>query len=230
MPASSFYPRSSWLAVGHQLDTGSQIVAPFRATTRTRDAMHVVQLLLIGLGVRCLVACSVPETAATPREETGQNERDIRRERTVDRQRERMQRQILSDVRALKDSRKARSGGTEPASARTPEPVAYKLLIFGGASHEVYLGCLCEEQEPESAFNLTGEFGSDLSENSMHNKFAPYGSNDADTSACNPAATHPPSVVASDGTSLGLLTLNTSLKKRILAPSVAGWLARMCSF
>ncbi len=190
---------------------------------------RVVQWLLIGLGVRCLVACSVPEAAATPREETGQSERDIRRERAVDHRRERMQRQILSDLRALKDSRNVSSGGTEPASDQTREPAAYKLLIFGGASHDVYLGCLCEGQEPESAFNLTGEFGSDLSENSMHNKFAPYGSNSADTSACNPAASHPPSVVASDGTSLGLLTLNTSLKKRIVTPSVDGWLARMCS-
>ncbi len=190
---------------------------------------RVVQLLLIGLGVRCLVACSVPEAAATPREETGQSEQDIRRERAFDRRRERMQKQLLTDLRALKDGRNAASGGTEPASDETAEPAAYKLLIFGGASHEVYLGCLCEGQESESVFNRTGEFGSDLSENSLLNKFAPYGSNSADTSACNPAATHPPSVVASDGKSLGLLTLNTSLKKRIVTPSVTGWLARMCS-
>jgi hypothetical protein len=189
---------------------------------------RVVQLLLIGFGVRCLVACSVPEAAATPPKETGQGERDIRREqRAVDRRRERIQKQILSDLRALKESRNAPSGVTESASDQTPEPATYKLLIFGGASHEVYLGCLCEGQD--SVFNLTGEFGSDLSENSMRNKFAPYGSNSADTSACNPAATHPPSVVASDGKSLGLLTLNTSLKKRIVTPSVASWLARMCS-
>ncbi|HWZ88894.1 MAG TPA: hypothetical protein VNW92_08590 [Polyangiaceae bacterium] len=189
---------------------------------------RVVQLLLMGFGVGCLVACSVPETAATSRNETGQGERDIRREqRAVERRRERIQKQILSDLRALKDGRNAPGGGTEPASDQTAEPAAYKLLIFGGASHEVYLGCLCEGQE--SVFNLTGEFGSDLSENSVRNKFAPYGSNSADTSACNPAATHPPSVVASDGESLGLLTLNTSLKKRIVTPSVTDWLTRMCS-
>ena len=92
------------------------------------------------------------------------------------------------------------------------------------------MGCLCEGQESESVFNLTGEYGSDLSENSMRNKFGPYGTNSADTSACNPDATHPPTVVASDGQSLGLLTLNPSLKKRIVTPSVADWLARMCSF
>jgi hypothetical protein len=195
--------------------------------------MHtrVVQLLLIGLAVRCLVACSVPEAATPPRKETGQIERDIRREeRAVDRRRKRIQRQILSDLRALKNEQKAESGGAEPAAAQTPEPATYKLLIFGGSSHEVYLGCLCEGQESESVFNLTGEYGSDLSENSMRNKFGPYGTNNADTSACNPDATRPPTVVASDGQSLGLLTLNPSLKKRIVTPSVADWLARMCSF
>lgn len=192
---------------------------------------RVRRLLLLGLGVRCLVACSIPEATATPRHETGQRERDIRRDqRAVDRRRERIQKQILSDLRALKDSRDAPSGGTEPASERTPSSTAYKLLIFGGDNHEVYLGCLCEGQESDSIFNLTGEYGSDLSDNSMRNKFGPYGSNSADTSACSPGATHPPSVVASDGKSLGLLTLNTSLKKRIVTPSVADWLARMCSF
>jgi hypothetical protein len=34
--------------------------------------------------------------------------------------------------------------------------------------------------------------------------------------------------VTSDGKSLGLLTINPSLKKRITAVSVADWLARMC--
>jgi hypothetical protein len=188
---------------------------------------RVVQLL-VGFGVGCLVGCSVPEAAVTPRKETGHGERNIRREqRAAERRRERIQKQVVSDLRALKDGRNAPSGGTEPASEQTPEPAAYKLLIFGGASHEVYLGCLCEGQE--SVFDLAGEFGSDLAENSVRNKFAPYGSNSADTSACNPAATHPPSVVASDGESLGLLTLNTSLKKRIVTPSVTAWLARMCS-
>lgn len=192
---------------------------------------RVVQLLLFGFGVRCLVACSVPEAPVTPRKETGQIERDLgREERAVDRRRKRIQRQILSDLRTLKNEQKAQSGGTEPATDRTPEPAAYKLLIFGGSSHEVYLGCLCEGQESESVFNLTAEYGSDLSENSMRNKFGPYGTNNADTSACNPDATHPPTVVASDGQSLGLLTLNPSLKKRIVTPSVADWLARMCSF
>ncbi len=100
--------------------------------------------------------------------------------------------------------------------------------MFGGASHEVYLGCLCDNDQPESVFNLSGEYGSGLSRVSLRNKLAPYGSKHEDTSVCNAHATHPPSVVASDGRALGLLTLNASLKKRIAAPSVTDWLARLC--
>jgi hypothetical protein len=191
-----------------------------------------VRLLLIGFGLRCLFACSVPEaTAPAPSKETVQNDHDLKREqRALDRRARRAQRQIVTDLRTLKESREPSSGTTEPASTKTPDPAAYKLLVFGGTSHEVYLGCMCDPKEAESVFNLTGEFGSDVAENSLRNKFAPYASNSADTSACNPAATHPPSVVASDGKSLGLLTLNTQLKRRITVPSVADWLTRMCSF
>ena len=71
---------------------------------------RVVQSLLFGFGVRCLVACSVPEAAAAPHKETGPIERDVGREqRTVDRRRKRIQRQILSDLRALKNGQKAQS-------------------------------------------------------------------------------------------------------------------------
>ncbi len=189
---------------------------------------RVVRLLLILLGVRGLAACSVPEAAAVPNKSEAQRDHQIEREqRALDRRRLRLQRQMLSDLRALRESR---DGATEQVSDHPSEHAEYRLLIFGGASHEVYLGCLCDAENPESVFNLTGEFGSDLSQNSMRNKFAPYGSNNEDTSACSATATHPPSVLASDGKSLGLLTLNPSLKRRISVPSVAGWLARMCSY
>jgi hypothetical protein len=100
--------------------------------------------------------------------------------------------------------------------------------VFGGAKHEVFLGCLCDEQHTDSVFNLLGPHGSDDSQTSIRNKFAPYGSNYDDTSACNANATHPPVVLDSDGKTLGLLSLNASLKKRITSPSVTDWLGRMC--
>lgn len=194
--------------------------------------MHrrVARLLLVGLAIHGPVACSVPEAAAPAHHEAAATPRAAPREQsTVERRRLRVQRQILSELRELKESRdNVAAGATEPARARSAEPGAYRLLVFGGAGHEVYLGCLCEGQDTESVFNLMGEFGSASSANSMRNESGPYGSQRADTSPCNPSATRPPSVVASDGRALGLLTLNTSLKKRIIGPAVVGWLARMC--
>jgi hypothetical protein len=196
--------------------------------------MHtgLAHLLLIISGVRCLAGCSLQEAAAAPGDgaaQTTQHDRAIALEqRTLDRRRLELQTQVLSDLQRLHEDRGASTGPTVQASDDAPKSAAPKLLIFGGASHEVYLGCLCEGKNPESVFNLAGEFGSNLSTTSMRNKFAPYGSNHEDTSACSAKALHPPSVVASDGKALGLLTMNASLKKRISAPSVTDWLARMC--
>ena len=190
--------------------------------------MHTgaVRLLLILASIHSLLGCSLPEAAAAPSKGPAEGGHEAERKQLArDHRRLELQKQVLSDLRKLRGDREASSAASSEDTPQSAEP---KLLIFGGASHEVYLGCLCEEHSPESVFNLMGEFGSDLSATSMRNKFAPYGSNFEDTSACNAAAQHPPSVVASDGKSLGLLTLNASLKKRIAAPSVADWLARMC--
>jgi hypothetical protein len=121
-------------------------------------------------------------------------------------------------------------GGAEPA--RDDQPVAtadYDLLVFGGPLGEAFLGCLCDPNRPDSVFNMIGEHGSDLSPSSLRNKFSPYGSNYDDTSACNAEATHPPLVATSDGKSIGLLTVNPALKRRITTPSVADWLTHMCT-
>jgi hypothetical protein len=192
--------------------------------------MHTgfARLLLIVSSVRCLAGCSLQETGAVAAHATQRDTEIALEQRAIDRRRLNLQNQVLSDLQKLHEDQGASTGPTVQASDAAPNAAQPKLLIFGGASHEVYLGCLCEGKNPESVFNLAGEFGSGLSTTSMRNKFAPYGSNHGDTSACNESARHPPSVVASDGKSLGLLTLNGSLKKRISAPSVSDWLARMC--
>ena len=97
-------------------------------------------------------------------------------------------------------------------------------VTFGLVNIPVELHPAVEDNTPR--FRMLHK--TDLSPISMRNKFSPYGSNYDDTSACNAAATHPPLIVTSDGKSLGLLTVNTSLKKRIDTPSVTDWLARMC--
>lgn len=191
----------------------------------------VARVLSNMLGVGYLAACAVQEPAAAPAEHTalGDGEDNAQSElRALERRRLQLQTQLLGELRKLRESRQASTGAAEPAADTDPAE-ENKLLVFGGASHEVFLGCLCEEQDRDSVFNMTGEFGSELSSTSLRNKFAPYGSDHDDTSTCNAAASRPPLVVTSDGKSLGLLTMNPSLKKRITAPSVADWLARMCS-
>jgi len=185
------------------------------------------------LAIGCVVGCSPPEppaSAAAPGQTDAQRDRQIARDqRALDRRLQKLEKQALSDLRKLRESRQASTGDAPPARDDDAEPAAdYELMILGGPKHEVFLGCLCDEKRPDSVFNMLGEHGSHTSPTSIRNKFAPYGSNYDDTSACNAAAGHPPVVMSSDGKSLGLLSLNASLKRRIKAPSVADWLARMC--
>ena len=190
----------------------------------------VTRCLLLSLSVAVFAGCAGSDATA-PRanaaasaqaddddELDGESaEHAERQRRALERRNHRLQKQLLSDMQRLLNER----GG-----AASDEPP--KLLVFGGKHHEVYLGCLCDRHQADSVFNLAGEYGSDASATSLRNKFTPYGSITEDTSVCNAAASRPPSVVASDGKSLGLLTVNPALKKRIDVPSVADWLARMC--
>jgi hypothetical protein len=178
-----------------------------------------------------LCGCSPPEPAAAPDPAPrAEHARDLEREqRELEQRRLKLQAEVLTELAKLRQSRQASTGAPQTAHDESPPPGGdEELLIFGGGSHEVFLGCLCDEHRSDSVFNLLGEHGSDASGTSIRDKFGPYGSNHDDTSACNASATRPPVVVASDGKSLGLLTLNPKLKRRISAPSVTDWLARMC--
>lgn len=187
-------------------------------------------MLLVTLGVACLASCAPAEPAAAPLAPEGKSDRDIQGEQqALERRRLHLEKQLLTELRKLRDSRQASTGAAE--SPRDDEPAAAgadDLLLFGGQSYEVFLGCLCDEERPDSVFNMLGEHGSHMSASSIRNKFAPYGSNHDDTSACNPTAAKPPRLVAANGKSLGLLTLNASLTKGINIPSVTDWLTRMC--
>src|SRR5690349_14757215 len=190
----------------------------------------LVRMLLVTLGVGCLPSCAPAEPAAAPTERESKRDQDIQREQqALERRRLHLEKQLLTELRKLRDSRQASTGAAEPARDAEPSAAgADDLLLFGGRNYEVFLGCLCDEQRPDSVFNMLGEHGSHLSATSIRNKFAPYGSNHDDTSACNAAATKPPRLVAANGKSLGLLTLNASLKKGINVQSVTDWLTRMC--
>lgn len=190
----------------------------------------LTRMLLVTLGVGCLPSCAPAEPAAAPTAREGKRDQDIQREQqALERRRLHLEKQLLTELRKLRDNRQASTGAAEPARDAEPSAAgADDLLLFGGQNYEVFLGCLCDEQRPDSVFNMLGEHGSHLSATSIRNKFAPYGSNHDDTSACNAAATKPPRLVAANGKSLGLLTLNASLKKGINVQSVTDWLTRMC--
>lgn len=186
---------------------------------------------LFVLGVVWFIGCAPAEQAKAPQQESQpKSDRQIAKEqRALDRRRLKLERKVLAELQKLRERRQASTDGADPSADDEPANEC-KLLVFGGPNHEVFLGCLADEKRPDSVFNMVGEHGSDQSPTSLRNKFAPYGSNYDDTSACNASATHPPTVLTSDGKSLGLLTSNPSLKRRIDAPSVTDWLARMCSY
>jgi hypothetical protein len=171
------------------------------------------------------------QSAAAPRHTEARDDRQIEREqRQLEERRAQLQQQVLGELRKLRESRQASTNGAEPSDGEEAASDKDDLVVFGGANHEVFLGCLCDGERPDSVFNLSGEHGSDVAPASIRNKFSPYGSNHDDTSACDAKATHPPVVLTSQGKSLGLLTVNPDLKRRITTPSVADWLARMCQY
>lgn len=174
------------------------------------------------------VACAPAEPAAAPEPQVAAERDDEAAQRALDERRLQLENQVLAELRKLRERRQASTGAEEPPAEESGSGADCELLLFGGPSHEVFLGCLNDERKTDSIFNLAGEHGSDLSPVSIRNKFSPYGSNHDDTSACNAAAKRPPVIVASNGKSLGLLTLNETLPRRIEAPSVADWLGRMC--
>lgn len=107
---------------------------------------------------------------------------------------------------------------------------AGKIMIFGGESHDVYLGCLnCSEYASDSVHNRFGNHGSKYSQESVHNSYGPYGSRYSSTSACSPYATDPPVVVDDEGGFYGCLTLNRAHPKRVRASDVLAWLAGVCA-
>lgn len=84
-----------------------------------------------------------------------------------------------------------------------------QLLIYGGARHETFLGCLnCSKSDQNSVLNNYGSFGSAYSGTSIFNRYSEHGSLYSATSACNAYASDPPVIVDRNGKFYGRLTLN----------------------
>lgn len=100
-----------------------------------------------------------------------------------------------------------------------------KIMLFGGASHDVYLGCFnCSDMASDSIHNNIGMYGSDISSTSIFNDISQYGSDISQYSPCNDIASNPPVLVDEDGGFYGYLTLNDIKPKAITDADILAWL------
>lgn len=121
------------------------------------------------------------------------------------------------------------AAGLAQASAPTYTSSSTELLVFGGRSHDVFLGCLnCSEYSSNSVLNEYGSFGSRYSTTSIRNAYSTYGSLYSSESSCNPYASYPPVVVDRSGNFYGYLTVN-AYKNPVRNDSIRMWLAATCA-
>src|ERR1039457_5629615 len=88
------------------------------------------------------------------------------------------------------------------------------LLLFGGANHKTFLGCLtCSRTNADSIANKFGTYGSKFSAESIFNRFSDYGSKFSDYGICNKFANDPPVIVDQEGNYYDRLTMNKFIPK-----------------
>jgi hypothetical protein len=79
-----------------------------------------------------------------------------------------------------------------------------------------FLGLITDNvADPHSIYNIAGEYGSVDGLHSIHNSTCPYGSVDGPLSAYNVHAQTPPRVISPDGSTVGYLTVNSSISGQI---------------
>lgn len=89
------------------------------------------------------------------------------------------------------------------------------LHIYGGESHDVYLGCLnCSDIDANSIWNEIGTYGSNISPKSIWNDIGTYGSDISSYSPWNEIASYPPVIVDKEGGFYGYFTVNEIKDKR----------------
>lgn len=92
-------------------------------------------------------------------------------------------------------------------------------MLFGGANHQVYLGCVtCNKYHSESIWNQVGNYGNQFNPNSIWNKFGLYGNPYSQYSPWNPLASLPPVVVDQNGNFYGYFTANKLHPRRTTIP------------
>jgi len=96
--------------------------------------------------------------------------------------------------------------------------------VVRGVRHDVYLGCLnCSDVASDSVDNEIGQYGSDISPQSIFNE-GQYGSGISPESPCNDIASNPPVIVDQNGGLYGYLTLNDAHPKAVIDQDILAWL------
>jgi hypothetical protein len=92
---------------------------------------------------------------------------------------------------------------------------AQTLHIYGGQSHDVYLGCLnCNNFDKNSIWNEYGKYGSSYNSNSIWNEYGKFGNEYNAYSPWNSYSSTPPVIVDLNGNFYGYFTVNKSNYKR----------------
>lgn len=86
-----------------------------------------------------------------------------------------------------------------------------KMMLFGGAGHDTYLGCLdCSEFTSDSICNEFGSYGNSFSSSSIFNKFGSFGGQFSSSSPWNQFSSSDtvPVLVDDNGGFYGYFTIN----------------------
>ena len=90
-----------------------------------------------------------------------------------------------------------------------------KLMLFGGPKRDVYLGCLnCDAFASDSICNEFGEYGSEVSANSIWNPASSFGDQSSTLSPWNELGTRAPAIRDPNGNFYGYLSRNISHMRR----------------
>ena len=101
------------------------------------------------------------------------------------------------------------------------QPNHVRLLLFGGESHTVFLGCINGgEYGDDSIQNRFSQYGSEYSDVSIWNRYGEYGSSYSDFSPWNRYASHPPAIVDEAGGFYGYFTRNRAFPQRTTIPAL----------
>jgi hypothetical protein len=107
--------------------------------------------------------------------------------------------------------------------------VADDILIFAGANHDQFLGCLtCSKHASDSVLNQWSEYGSRWSSTSIFNRWGQFGGRWATHSPCNPYSSDPPVLVDRAGNFYGYLTIGQHPQANREPPLIA-WLSGVCA-